>query len=149
MSSRRGSLSGTKGGQVTRPAGTSTSGSSAWTARTKPSTPASSTSTRPKTGNASTPSLSSPYATPTRRLGSSSDTRSLASRAYPSTLPHQTPAETERGVFHGRGMAAQTDVAHGSSLVMALTRAVVLSVVVAAMIMLGLPAVLALGAGHP
>jgi len=46
-------------------------------------------------------------------------------------------------------MAAQTDVAHGSSLVIALTRAVVLSVVVAAMIMLGLPAVLALGAGHP
>jgi hypothetical protein len=41
------------------------------------------------------------------------------------------------------------EMSAGSSLGLALTRAVVLSLVVAALVMLGLPAVLALGAAHP
>jgi hypothetical protein len=44
---------------------------------------------------------------------------------------------------------APGDLPAGSALVVALTRAIVLSVVVVALIMLGLPAVLALGAAHP
>jgi hypothetical protein len=46
-------------------------------------------------------------------------------------------------------MPATGELPAGSALVVALTRAVVLAVVVVALIMLGLPAVLALGAAHP
>jgi hypothetical protein len=46
-------------------------------------------------------------------------------------------------------MPARGDSAAGSSLVVALARAVALSVLVVALIMLGLPAVLGLGAAHP
>jgi hypothetical protein len=45
-------------------------------------------------------------------------------------------------------MALPADPA-GGSLALYLTRAVVLSIVVAALVMLGLPAVLGLGAAHP